>query len=182
MVSMYRRSRDVLWNPVGREPEELLLVHEGRETRIYVVTGRTGAALWTRLDGTRSTDDLARDLSEHAGISLEQAGALILPFIDQLRSHQLVDVVKGHCEPEPADPLPWPGQPAQPELVLFTPESLAAADLVAVGSYQGGKDNVGSGPQPCKVGPGGWSNFGGSGPCRPGQHGFGNVGNGPPCG
>ncbi len=183
MASIFRRAREVLWSPVGRDPEELLLVQEGGETCVYVVTGRVGVALWTRLDGSRSVDDLARDLSDHTGISREQALVLITPFIDQLQEHHLLDSLhdSSEVEVEPVDPAPWPDQPIPSTLVPFSPESLAAPELVAVGSYLGGLDNAGSGPQPCQVGPGGWNNYGGAGPCRAGQHGFGNVGNGPPC-
>jgi hypothetical protein len=174
----------VLWNPVGRDPEELLVVAEGEETRIFVLSGRTAAALWTRLDGTCSVDDLAIELSQQAGVPLKDALALIAPFVEELEDLHLVEKAFGPCDGVSTDPLPWPNSPNRPRVIPFSPEDLAAPDLVAVGSYQGGYNNAGGSALPCGSGQGGVNDVGGQFACRPGpENGFLNAGwVGVPCG
>jgi hypothetical protein len=177
MPSVYQSVRNVLWNPVGRDPEELLLVQEGEETRIFVLSGRTGAALWSRLDGSRSVDDLARELADASGIALDPARDLIAPFLQELATEGLVEPAPSPGTASPSDPLPWPSDPEPPSLVPFSPDELAAPDLVAVGSYQGGYNNTGTGAFPCSTGQGGVNDVGGQYPCRPGDgNGFLNRG------
>ncbi len=179
MSPVYQRGAEVLWNPVGRDPDELLLVHEGTDTRIFVLSGRTGAAVWTRLDGTRSLDDLSLELACESGMPLEDACNLIDPFVRELQFEGLAEILSRPSTTQACDLLPWPRNPEPPSLAQFSPESLAAPDLVAVGSYQGGNNNSSSGSV-CHSGIGGFNNQGGNGPCRSG-HGWGNSGQGPKC-
>jgi hypothetical protein len=177
MSHVYQRAREVLWNPVGRDPEEFLLVREGEETRIFVLSGRTGAAVWTRLDGTRSVDDLVREMGGEAGVPADSARDLIAPFLQELATEGLVEPAPSPGTASPSDPLPWPADPEPPSLVPFSPDELAAPDLVAVGSYQGGYNNTGSGALFCSTGEGGVNDVGGQHPCRPGDgNGFLNRG------
>lgn len=182
LADVRQRAGEILWNPVGRDPEELLLVLEGEETRIFVLSGRTGAALWSRLDGTRSVRDLARELADASGMALESARDLIASFLQTLESEGLVTPSPGPVSH--ADPLPWPADPEPPSLLPFSPDELAAPDLVAVGSYQGGYNNTGGGAFPCSSGQGGVNDVGGPYPCRPGDgNGYLNRGwFGVPCG
>ncbi|MCF8061921.1 MAG: PqqD family protein [Deltaproteobacteria bacterium] len=179
MSPVYQRGGDVLWNPVGRDPDELLLVHEGQDTRIFVLSGRTGAAVWTRLDGARSLDDLSIELARECGTPLEDARNLIASFVRELQAEGLVELLSRPSPSRACDPLPWPADPEPPALAPFSSESLAAPDLVAVGSYQGGHNNIGH-HKVCHAGAGGFNNQGGPGPCRPG-HGWNNSGHGPKC-
>lgn len=179
MGRVYQRCEGVLWNPVGRDPEELLLVAEGEETRIFVLSGRTAATLWTRLDGTCSVEALARELSEHAGVPLKAALEHLVPFVEELEALHLIEIASSSSSVESPSPLPWPESLEPPCVIPFSPEDLAAPDLVAVGSYQGGHDNTGRGSV-CHSGVGGFNNYGGNGPCRPG-HGWDNSGHGPKC-
>jgi hypothetical protein len=182
LATVYQRAGEVLWNPVGRDPEEILLVSEGEETRIFVLSGRTGAALWSRLDGTRSLGDLAGELADAAGMPLAAARDLIASIMNALEAEGLVTASPGPASP--CDPLPWPSSPEPSTLVPFSPEELAAPDLVAVGSFQGGYNNTGSGAFPCGAGQGGVNDVGGQYPCRPGDgNGYLNRGwFGVPCG
>ncbi len=180
------RSNKVLWNPVGLDEEEILIVYEGDETKIYIISGGTGAAIWSRIDGKNSFTDIQKEMAEHGGISTEEASKMLRRFLDDLEENDLIQKAPpSSMENETDDPhIPWPKTFSPPVISPFHPESFVSSNIVALGSFQGGQNNAGGIPM-CTGGLGALNDVGGGTPCRgePGQgHGFLNQGwFGQPC-
>ncbi len=175
----FTRSPAVLWDPVGLDGEEILLVREGDETDIYIISGGSGTGIWARLNGNNTAEDIADDMAGTGVISRTEALKLVEAFISDLLEYGLIQEQK--TQKKAADtkelPLPpWPVRLSTPTLKPFRPEKLVSSELVAVGTFQGSQNNAG-GAMPCSGGDGGINNAGGVGPCRPGPgHGFINAG------
>ena len=168
-----------MWNQVGLDGDEILLIHEGKETRMYIISDRTGAAIWSRIDGKNSVEDIENEMVHHGNIAKSEASRILSGFLAALEQHALVQK-----NPSPADMeektgpshISWPNPISSPVLSPFHLEEFVSQDLVALGSFQGALNNT-SGHVPCHSGEGGVNDVGGHGPCRPGPgHGFLNAG------
>lgn len=157
----YDRNPDVLWHAVGVDAEETLLIKEGAETRMFIVSGATGAAIWSRLDGARTAGDIAEEMAAARQITIEAARALVAGFLNGLEENELVakaDLYRTSTPAVPAEFTDWPKNIAPPALAPLELESLVADGMVALASFAGGKENVG-----------------GSGSCSPSLGGKNNV-------
>jgi hypothetical protein len=180
------KSNNVLWNPVGLDEEEILVVHEAVDTNIYIISGKTGAAIWSRIDGKNSVADIGAEMAEYGQISPEEASKMLNPFLADLEHHELIQKTRPpSMETEPEDPpIPWPEILSTPVFSPFHPESFVSSNIVALGSFQGSQNNAG-GTAMCTGGLGGLNDVGGGDPCHaaPGDgYGFINLGwYGQPC-
>ncbi len=164
----YFRCPDVLWNTVGVTAEEALLIKEGETVEMYIVTGKLGSALWSRLDGTRTIDDLALEMADHLGVDKNDARDVVTPFIESLKEQALIQTEPINGSPEELNTIvDWPEIMESPTLSPFDLQTLVSEDMVAFASFAGGRQNVGGGGS-CQVGPGGKNNIGGAQPvCHP---------------
>jgi hypothetical protein len=174
------KSNKVLWNPVGLDEEEILILYEGDQTKIYIISGGTGAAIWSRIDGKHSVEDIQKEMAEHGRISTGDASKMLRRFLADLEEHDLIQKSPpSSMETERDGPsISWPKTFSPPVFSPFHPESFVSSNLVALGSFQGGQNNAG-GAGLCTGGPGGLNDVGGNGPCHaaPGEgYGFINFG------
>jgi hypothetical protein len=178
---LYKLSPNVIWNKVGLEAEEALLIAENSNTQVYIVNGQTGVALLARLQTGLSLDDLAAEMQDMYECSKSQALAILQPFIQQLEAHGLVSAVEtsNSMDSLSADSelAAWPTAYETPSLNRLEIDDIVDQELVALGSFQGGYSNT-QGTWSC------WGNqaagvndTSGSQPCRPGPgYGFVNGG------
>lgn len=176
---LYKSSK-VLWNPVGLDEEEILIVYEGDETKIYIISGGTGAAIWSRIDGKHTVEEIQKEMAEQGRISTEEASKMLRRFLDDLEKNDLIHKSPPLSEAtETEDPrIPWPKTFSPPVFSPFHPESFVSSNLVALGSFQGGQNNAG-GSFLCTSSSGGLNDAGENTPCHapPGEgYGFINLG------
>ena len=173
---MIHRSPHVLWHPVGQSSDELLLMIEGAETALFIITGAVGAAIWMRLESDCTEAEIAAALAAACHLPLEDARKIVCDFLAALEGEGLVE--RGTAGPDRPSSgkhaIEWPEEVTVPQLHRFDPEAAVEENLVALGSFVGGRDNA-SGNRYCYGNVGGVGNFGGSQPCRP-EQGFTNAG------
>ena len=162
------------------DEEEILIVYEADETKIYIISGGTGAAIWSRIDGKTSVEEIQNEMAEHARISTEEASKMLRLFLADLEENDLIQKSPpSSMAAETEDPpISWPKTFSPPVFSPFHPETFVSSNLVALGSFQGGQNNAG-GSGLCTGGPGGLNDVGGSVPCHaaPGEgYGFFNFG------
>ena len=178
---LHQLKPNVIWNKVGLQAEEALLIAENSNTQIFIVSGQTGVVLPSRLQTGRSLDDLAAEMQKVFDLNKSQVLPLLQPFIQQLESHELVMIIEpDQIADDPADltDLPdWPSVCDAPSLNRLEIDELVDQELVALGSFQGGTRNT-SGTWSCWGGQaGGVNDTSGNQPCRPGAgYGFLNGG------
>ncbi len=183
LTMFIKHATNVLWHPVGADPEEILLVHEGAEVKMYLLTGKTGGALWTRLDGSRTLREIIEEMVATGAATSEEAEKVLSDFIEHLSAYGLVveATERQSCGAEKKQ-WPWPVCVEPPDLTRFDPESLLTSEMVALGSFQGGQSNA-TGKSICQGGIGGTGNSGDNRPCGAGPPGAGrnNASQGSQC-
>lgn len=165
-MSIYRRCPDVLWHRVGVNHEETLLIREGDEVRMFVASGATGAAIWSRLDGALSADDIAAALAAERNLPVSEAQAIVTDFLNILAENDLIE--QGVSAPSVApEIIAWPQTVEVPSLEHLALESLVAEEMGVLASLAGGQSNTG-GNGSCQGGVGGKDNLTGEQqPCHP---------------
>ena len=175
---IFYKSPHVLWNLVGFDGEETLVIDEGEETKIYIISGKTGSAIWSRIDGKYSVEDIKDEMTDCGRLNQRDASHFLKDFLDRLEDHGLIrkkpPQQTGREEDQPL--LPWPEKLSPPDLSPFETESFFSSDLVALGSFQGALNNSG-GQFPCNSSEGGMNDIGGGPLCGAGSgYGFVNAG------
>lgn len=165
---IYCRCPDVLWNNIGIEGEESLLIKEGEEIDMFIISGKIGSAIWSRLDGTRTVHDIALEMADLVDVDKDNALDTVTTFMASLEENQLIQTAPE--SPPPNDSsiiIDWPETMETPVLSPFDLQTLVSEDMVAFASFAGGKSNI-DGHGACKVGPGGKNNITGLQPvCHP---------------
>jgi hypothetical protein len=176
---IFYKAKDVLWNPVGLDGEESLLIKEGDETLLFIIIGQMGSAIWSRIDGNRSLQDIEQEMVQKIQIEAIEASTLLEDFLNELAENQLITSTPPQNPlPTPSCPLvPWPEKVITPSLKPFDMEPFVSSDLIALGSFVGGTNNAQS-PATCWGGTeGGINDVGGGFLCGPGDsYGFANAG------
>lgn len=179
-----KHAESVLWHPVGTDSDEILLIREGAEMEMFILSGKTAVAVWTRLDGSRTVTEIIGEMVAESGVTKHDASGILTDFIDDLESHDLIAAFSDrHTEPLKESLSPWPSSIVPPSLLPFNPEELVSSEVMALGSFIGGFNNNRS-DSSCRGGEGGVNNYGGRFGCRPGA-GYGFVNGGffnTPCG
>jgi len=179
---------NVFWQPVGALDDEVVVIREqgdaGEETsgmEAFLVKGELAAAWWSRMDGAEEHSDeaLVTEACAALGGNPDAVRAAFGLFVDHLRGSGLVG-----NEGELCTRTMTPGQREYPfpasACDLSSPQgwlspmelgSLVSRDLVALGTFVGGTNNV-STLNPCTGQSGGIQNEQTSGACIPGT-GFG---------
>ena len=168
----------VIWNTVGEDAGEVILLLESQETRIFIVSTRTGAAVISRLRSGVTLETLVKELQDAAGIHRQTAEQIIYPLIEQLEAEDLVTTEESlprDAGPDTEDDslISWPDHGESPALEIMDLVDMADETLTAAGSFQGGLNNS-QGTLSCWSGEGAVNNVGGKQACRPGQ-GYGFV-------
>jgi hypothetical protein len=176
----YISAHSVLWNKVGLNGEEALLIKEDSETRLFTITGQTGVALWSRVASGTTFKGLVEEMAQVFDLSVQDAVQIVEPFLKRLLELELVTSrSNGPFLKNGLKTATIVEYPIKIDAFAIEPlelEALVDEDLVALGSFQGGQNNIGGNPT-CKSGIGGKNNFGGNGPCRKGTgYGFNNAG------
>ncbi len=161
IMKTYCRAPDVLWNTVGVSQEEALLIKEERVPRIFIVSGKSGAAIWSRLDGAHTPEQISEEMAVAQGLPCSEALAIIAAFLEELEESGLITDGGNAIVPQPI--VDWPETTEVPTLAPLELDTLVTDDMVALASFVGGRSNVG-GNGVCQVGPGGKNNTTGSQP------------------
>ncbi len=168
---IYYKAKDVLWNPVGLDGEESLIIKEGDETKLFIIYGQTGTAIWSRIDGHRSVQDIEDEMVAEIRIDETEASTLLEDFLNELEENKLISATppQNPLPPPPCSLVPWPETAIPPSLKPFDMEPFVSSDLVALGSFVGGNNNT-STPASCIGGgiEGGMNDVGGGFLCGPG--------------
>jgi Coenzyme PQQ synthesis protein D (PqqD) len=168
LFMIYFRCPDVLWNPIGIDGEESLLIKEGEESEMFIISGTLGSAIWSRLDGTRTVNYIALEMADHVEVSRDDALDTVNTFMASLEENQLIQ--KEQVKSPSTDSsiiIDWPEIMETPTLSPFDLQTLVSEDMVALASFAGGQSNTG-GVGSCQVGPGGRNNNTGIQPvCHP---------------
>lgn len=173
-----KHAETVLWHPVGTDNDEILLIREDAAVEMFILSGKTAVAIWTRLDGSRTVTEIVDEMVAASDVTKHDASAILSDFTDDLESHGLVAAFSDrHTEPVKESPSPWPRPIVPPILMPFNPEDMVSSELVALGSFIGGINNARGGNFcPGREG-GGVNDVGADWPCRPGEgYGFVNGG------
>lgn len=167
---VFYKASDVIWNPVGLE---------GEETRVFIITGRVGTAIWSRIDGCRSVRDIEAEMVQHLDADDSAASSLLRDFFDKLEKNGLITAIPSdNSLSAPAcNPFPWPDIMVPPTLEPFDMEPFISSDLVALGSFAGGNNNTTSNATCWGGTEGGVNDVGGGFVCGPGS-GYGYVNGG----
>ncbi len=176
---IFYKAKNVLWNPVGLDGEESLLIAEGDETKLFIIYGQIGTAIWSRIDGNRSVEDIKNEMVREIQITETEASSLLQHFLNELEENQLVTTTppQSPLPPSHCSIVPWPENAIPPSLKPFDMEPFVSSDLVALGSFVGGTNNAAT-PATCWGGAeGGLNDVGGGFLCGPGSgYGFTNGG------
>ncbi len=161
---IYFKCPNVLWNTVGIEGEESLLIKEGKEVDMFIISGKLGSAIWSRLDGMRTVGDLALEVASHFEMDRDEILDVVAAFIKSLEEHELIQT-EPIKSPQAGTTvmIDWPVTMEAPTLSHFDIQSLVSEDMVAFASFAGGRDNIGGGGS-CQVGIGGKNNIDGAQP------------------
>ena len=195
------RTPAAFWARVGAADDEVVVMLEdasadnapGGEARAFLVRGTLAVAWWSRMDGARGHDvrSLIVRAAEACGLSEGDCGLLFDRFCAQLVESGLVARSDEATDVEPGSPehavTPYPKiRPQEAATEFCSPlhlDSFVQQDLVALGTFFGGTDNV-SATWPCSGQTGGEGNTVSTTACRPGQ-GYGLFNGGwtaPACG
>lgn len=86
MTVLRLRSEDLFWRESGGE----IVALDASASR-YFAANPSAAALWERLQGGATEDELADALCERYGVSREVATADVRAFVEQLSARGLLD-------------------------------------------------------------------------------------------
>jgi hypothetical protein len=195
------RSPAAFWARVGAANDEVVVMLErpgagnasAGAVRAFLLRGNLAVAWWSRMDGVtgHDADSLTLGAADACGMLESDCAVLFDQFwarlVDAGLARRSEDAAPAAIDSPETEPTPYPKvRPQQPVDEFCSPlhlESFVQQDLVALGTFFGGTDNV-SGSWPCTSQVGGEGNTVSTTACRPGQ-GFGLVNAGwipPVCG
>jgi hypothetical protein len=149
----------------------VVLLEGSADPRVFVIQGELGVAWWSRMDGRAGRDEeyFVQEAAAAAGVEVASCREAFRLFLDRLRD---LDLVVLHTDPRPsADPadLDFPTCVTDLDVAArchpFDVEAYTAQDMVALGTFFAGQDNV-SGTSACVSTRGGQYNTTGTAVCH----------------
>ncbi|MBX3235118.1 MAG: PqqD family protein [Nitrospiraceae bacterium] len=92
MDEIYRKSPDFVERDVAGECILVPIRKRAQDARSIYVLNETGAALWKRIDGRRTLDDILRDFQEEYDVAPERLAQDVVTLLEDLRSIEAITI------------------------------------------------------------------------------------------
>jgi hypothetical protein len=89
-----KRKDDIVSRKIAGETILVPVAGKAASLQRIFALNEVGEFIWTRLDGIRTTDQIAAELSDSYDVSLEQALSEACEFIEELLGAELVEEVR----------------------------------------------------------------------------------------
>ena len=92
MDQVYRKNPDFVERDVAGECILVPIRSRAQDARSIYVLNETGAALWKRIDGRRTLEDILREFLDEYDVTPERLAQDVVTLVDDLRSIEAISL------------------------------------------------------------------------------------------